>query len=178
MEGEEEDGDDEGDEVEDNEDFVNEKENIPHNAAKEVMQRQSLGGGNKKIEQKKTTTKKHSTQKLVDEAITHLNEKRGSSTEAIKKFIMLNNPDLIERRLKIQIKRYIKNSLADGTMAQIKRSFKLTDKNRIMKKQMEKVKKEKQKEKEKMAKEKVRCIIYNILRANYGIRYRAKLQLN
>lgn len=84
-----------------------------------------------RISLKKSKSKKPSTQTLVDEAIQELNDKKGSSTLAIQKFIMNRNPDLIETRLKFQIKRYINKSLRDGTMLQIKRSFKLNNKNEM-----------------------------------------------
>ena len=153
-----------GDEVDDDEDVLDDgKENIPK---PKLQQRQSLGG-DKKIVLKKpvsNNSNRPSAQVMVHEALKALNEKTGSSATAIKKSIMNKYPDLDERRLKLQIKRYLKHSLTHGKMIQIKRSFKLP--NEVNKKQANKAKpktklekdkdKDKEKEKQKEKKEKVR----------------------
>lgn len=128
-----------------------------------MLQRPSLGGGNKKIILKRPVTSnssaRPSTQVMVDEAIKELNEKTGSSTAAIKKFILNKYPGVVEKRLKLSMAKYIKKCLIDGTMTRIKLSYKLTNKHEAKKKQMEKEKQkaklEKNKEKEKMKKIKV-----------------------
>lgn len=105
---------------------------------------------------KKTIT----TQDLVNEALKQLNERHGSSMEAIRKYIMNKRPEADEKRLKYHVKKYINQCLADGTMEQIKRSFKLTKKfdANLKREEKEKLKAKQQKEKEKkeQAKEKVR----------------------
>lgn len=119
-----------------------------------------MGGGNKKILLKKPNNNTKNTYELVNEAIRQLNERHGSSMEAIKKYIMNKKPEADEKRLRIHIKKYINSCLADGTMEQIKRSFKLTKKFEANLKQKEKeklkAKQQKEKEKEKQAKQKVR----------------------
>lgn len=94
----------------------------------------------------------------MDEAIFQLNERAGSSVEAMKKYIMNKNPQLDEKRLRRNMTRYIKKCLEDGTMEQIKRSFKLTKAHELKKKtkpKKDKPKKDKNKEKKKPEKEKV-----------------------
>lgn len=117
------------------------------------------GGGNKKkvVKPKGDGLATKKSQKpvatLVNEAIRHLKERSGSSIVAIRRVILSNHPDMDERRLGIYIKRYVKTSLDNGTMVQIKRSFKLTNKLDLEQKKLEKerakVRKEKLKEKTK-----------------------------
>ena len=152
----------EGDEVDDDEDAVDDdKENKPK---PKQQRRQPLGGGNKKILLKQPVSSDNSlrpsTQVMVDEAIKELNEKTGSSTSAIKKFILNKYPGLDENRLKSQMRRYLKKSLTDGKVIQIKMSFKMTNeakkKQADKEKQKAKLEKNKEKEKEKEKKKKVR----------------------
>uniref|UniRef100_A0A1A9VFV8 H15 domain-containing protein n=1 Tax=Glossina austeni TaxID=7395 RepID=A0A1A9VFV8_GLOAU len=70
--------------------------------------------------------KKYDTQELVDRAILKLKEKDGSSVPAIKKSIMVEYPEMNEKRLLTQIKYYIKNAVQEGRIEKIKMSFKLS----------------------------------------------------
>ncbi|KAI9585032.1 histone H1-II-like [Glossina fuscipes] len=70
--------------------------------------------------------KKYDTQELVDRAILKLKEKDGSSVPAIKKAIMVEYPEMNEKRLLTQMKYYIKNAVQEGRIEKIKMSFKLS----------------------------------------------------
>uniref|UniRef100_A0A1B0FEG4 H15 domain-containing protein n=1 Tax=Glossina morsitans morsitans TaxID=37546 RepID=A0A1B0FEG4_GLOMM len=70
--------------------------------------------------------KKYDMQELVDRAILKLKEKDGSSVPAIKKAIMVEYPEMNEKRLLTQIKYYIKNAVQEGRIEKIKMSFKLS----------------------------------------------------
>ena len=89
----------------------------------------------KKVAKKPAKPSQHPTVSvMVKAAITSLKEKKGSSLSAIKKYIETNYKGIDMKRHGPFIRRFLKKSVADKSLVQIKGSFKLGAKPKAEKK--------------------------------------------
>lgn len=89
---------------------------------------------------------KPKTEQMVKIAISSLNERSGSSVQAIRKYIISNYSSNDEKRTYLSLKRYLKKAVADGTLVQTRGkgavgSFKLSqnaNKQKVLKNKIKK----------------------------------------